>query len=70
MPFFTLFDFTAGQMDLTMELAFAGLYKLVKHHCSNVFLVFISLAKSKLLLCVHEEIAEKTILQLAAVGSK
>lgn len=53
-----------------MELAFAGLYKLVKRHCSSVFLVFISLAKSKLLLCVHEEIAEKTILQLAAVGSK
>lgn len=29
MLFFTLFDFTAGQMDLTMELVFAGLYKLV-----------------------------------------
>lgn len=29
MTFFTLFDFTVGRMDLTMELAFAGLYELV-----------------------------------------
>jgi len=41
MLFFTLFNFTAGQMDLKMELTFAGLYKRVKHRCSCVFLVFV-----------------------------